>query len=115
MNNKAVYILITIVIILSILTGYLLFSRNTIVAPNTQYQNTIDSLDNEINRYRRHQLYLDSVIISYRNDITDLDRKIDSTENVIVTQRKDYENRIRRAGRYSATELDTFFTNRYSK
>lgn len=115
MNNKTTYILIAIVIVLSILTGYLLFSRNSIAAPTNQYQNTIDSLDNEINRYRQHQLYLDSIIISYRNDITDLDRKIDSTENVIVTQRKYYEERIRRAGRYSATELDTFFTNRYSK
>lgn len=115
MNNKTTYILIAIVIILSILTGYLLFSRHTNVAPTTQYRNTIDSLDNVIDGYRRHQLYLDSVIIGYRNDIKELDRKIDSTQNVIVTQRKDYEERIRRAGRYSATELDTFFTNRYSK
>jgi peptidoglycan hydrolase CwlO-like protein len=113
MNNRAVYILIAIVIVLSILTGYLLFSRNTIVAPNTQYQNTIDSLDNEINRYRQHQLYLDSVIISYRNDISILDNKIDSTKKVIVTQRKDYEERIRRAGRYTTDELDSFFTDRY--
>lgn len=113
MNNKVTYILIGLIIVLSITTGYLFMSRTTPVQPKTQYQNTIDSLDNVIKGYRQHQLYLDSIIIGYRNDIAILDGKIDSTRKVIVTQRKDYEERIRRAGRYTTDELDSFFTDRY--
>ena len=80
-----------------------------------QYHRTIDSLDNKIVTYQKRQLYLDSIIAKYRIDINELDHKIDSTKQLIVIQRKDYEKRIRNASRYSATELDTFFADRYKK
>ncbi len=113
--NKVTYILLGIIIILTIALGMLSTRKHVDINEQIQYQNTIDSLDAKLNKYQRRQLYLDSIIINYRNNMTNLEHKIDSTENIIVTQRKDYEDLIRRAGRYSANELDTFFTNRYSK
>lgn len=98
-----------------ILLGYILITRNfsKTVVDNSAYIQQIDSLNSVILDYKTKQLDLDKKIANYELDIKRLDLQIDSAENKIIEIRNYYDKKIKDAGRYSASELDDFFTKRY--
>jgi predicted nucleic acid-binding Zn-ribbon protein len=98
-----------------ILLGYILITRNfsKTVVDNSAYVHKIDSLNSVILDYRTKQLDLDKKIASYELDIKRLDFQIDSAENKIIEIRHYYDKKIKDISRYSASELDDFFSKRY--
>ena len=101
--------------VILLLLGYIIVTSTTsnVSVKDPIYENKIDSLNRAIADYQKQQLVLDGKISKYELDIKKLDNEIDSTKQVIIDQRKYYGNKIKNAGKYTATELDTFFTNRY--
>jgi uncharacterized protein YlxW (UPF0749 family) len=101
--------------VILLLLGYIIVTSTTsnVSVKDPVYENKIDSLNRAIADYQKQQLVLDGKISKYELDIKKLDNEIDSTKQVIIDQRKYYGNKIKNAGKYTATELDTFFTNRY--
>lgn len=110
--TKTNLILILLVIILA---AWILIARNFSQKPvhNPSYTNKIDSLNNVIFDYKNKQLTLDKKIINFELDVKRLDYQIDSAENKIIEIRNYYDKKIKNASRYSANELDDFFSNRY--
>jgi uncharacterized membrane protein len=94
--------------------AYLLFQKSdsNIVDYNKKQ---IDSL-NVINAgLQKQQEVQDSIIDHYKVEVLNLDHKIDSTEHKLKDLRIHYGKKIRNAGNYTPTELDSFFTNRYKQ
>jgi peptidoglycan hydrolase CwlO-like protein len=115
MKNKTTVILSLAIAVLVcvIITMYTTKPSYTDTQAKAQYQHTIDSLDNVILNYKRDQLELDKKIAGYELDIRRLDFQIDSAENKIIEIRNYYATQIKNIGRFSTTELDDFFSNRY--
>jgi peptidoglycan hydrolase CwlO-like protein len=110
--TKINLVLAAVIVLLFI---YIIIARNfsNPVVDNSKYEAKIDSLDNVILDYRKQQLDLDKKIAGYEIDIRRLDFQIDSAENKIIEIRNYYGQRIKTVGRYSTSELDDFFAKRY--
>ncbi len=80
---------------------------------NFSEQRRIDSLNVRIGKLESRQKISDSLVVKYKQDIAILDHKMDSTKIKVIQIRKYYENKIKDVSRYTPTELDSFFTNRY--
>lgn len=115
MQNKPTVILSLVIAVLVciIIIMYTTKPSYTDAQAKAQYQHTIDSLDNVILNYKRDQLELDKKIAGYELDIRRLDLQIDSAENKIIEVRNYYAERIKNVGRFSTAELDDFFSKRY--
>ena len=73
----------------------------------------IDSLSlliKDLEKSKQEQYVL---IQGYEKQVIVLDHKIDSTEQNILDTRKYYEKKIKNTTKYTTTELDSFFTDRY--
>ena len=85
-------------------------SNTGLTLPNQQL---VDSLSNVVNLLEYRQKEKDSLIQLYREDLVILDVKIKSTENEITNIKQKYEKELADIKRYTVTDLDEFFTNRY--
>ena len=114
--NKVTYILIAIIIILAVIVGVMSVRKPLVYDTHEiEYQNQIDSLNMLINGYRKERYRLDSVIISYKTDISILTHQMDSIENYINWLKQDYNDQINDILGYNANELNKFFTDRYPR
>jgi len=90
------------------------------IKPKTEIEVTdskrqIDSLTNIISSIESQQTKLDSVLSKYQDTVLTLNSKLDSTKLKITKIHIYYGTKIKSAGNYNVTELDSFFTNRYGK
>jgi hypothetical protein len=100
--------------VILLLLGYIAFtSRSHTPTNNLKYKTEIDSLNRAISKYQQHQNVLDKKILDKELVIKELDYEIDSTKQVIIQERKYYGEKIKNAGRYTPTELNSFFSERY--
>jgi len=105
--------LILAAVILLLLGYIIIISRTNTSINDLEYKTEIDSLNRVISTYQQHQVVLDQKISNKELVIKKLDQEIDSTKQVIIQERKYYGDKIKNAGRYTPTELDSFFTERY--
>lgn len=98
-----------------LLLSYILITRNysNTTVEDPKYKSQIDSLNTVILDFKNKQLDLDKKIANYELDIRRLDFQIDSAENKIIEIRNYYGEKIKTVGRYSTSELDRFFADRY--
>jgi hypothetical protein len=110
--NKYVVALLGIVAIL--LVYILAFAGNSDIVDNyAAEKHQIDSLSAEINILKKLQVTQDSIINRHRDSIIALDIVIEAKNQKIIDLRKYYNDKIKNAGSYTPTELDSFFTERY--
>lgn len=107
-------ILVGCLIIIIGVMGYALL-RNTSEDVVDSNKKQIDSLNSINISLQKQQQIQDSIIDHYKVEVLNLDHKIDSTENKLKDLRIYYGKKIRNAGSYTPTELDSFFTNRYKQ
>jgi peptidoglycan hydrolase CwlO-like protein len=73
----------------------------------------IDSLNNNIDSLEKNNKILDSTLIGYTNQISDIDKSIDHIKNEKTTIKEIYHETITNVDHYDNSQLDSFFTNRY--
>ena len=101
--------------VILLLLGYILITRKTNDSVvDLKYKTEIDSLNQAILKYQQHQLVLDKKISDKELVIKELDHEIDSAKQAIIQERKYYGEKIKNAGRYTPTELNSFFSERYN-
>jgi len=101
--------------VILLLLGYILITRKpNSAASDLKYKTEIDSLNQAISKYQQHQIVLDEKITNKELVIEKLDHEIDSTKQAIIQERKYYGEKIKNAGRYTPTELNSFFSERYN-
>jgi len=78
-------------------------------------QQLVDSLSNIISVLEYRQLEKDSLIIGFQQDIIKLDVEIDATETKITQIQEQHEEELNTIERFTVTDLDKFFADRYKK
>lgn len=103
---------VALLILVLLSVGYIVYDRMQ-PSGDEDYRQQIDSLNSRIDSLEDDQLQLDSLIKVYQDSVSVLDHKIDSTKQRITDIRAYYGNKIKDISRYTPTQLDSFFTNRY--
>ena len=78
-------------------------------------QQLVDSLSNVISVLEFRQFEKDSLIIGFQEDISLLDIEIDATETKITQIQNQHEEELNNIERFTVTDLDKFFADRYKK
>ena len=78
-------------------------------------QQIVDSLSNVISVLEYRQLEKDSLIIGFQQDIVKLDVEVDATETRITEIQNQHEEELNNIERFTVTDLDKFFADRYKK
>jgi hypothetical protein len=106
---------IILVAVIALLIGYIILQPTP--QPVDKYAKekaTIDSLNNVVANLIKQQATQDSVIDTYKHKIDSLYVKIAITEKELAKSRKDHGTKIQAASNYTPSEIDNFFSNRYS-
>lgn len=108
---------ISVVIIVSLIVYIILTSRNDNEYKDkyAKQKQEIDSLSKCISVLDIEHRKQDSLIYLYQIQLKGLEEKVDSTKNKITEIKKYYGKKIKDINRYTVTELDSFFTDRYRK
>jgi hypothetical protein len=91
--------------------GYKKFQDNSFNVD--KQRRTIDSLNREILRVDSLHVKNDSVVTVYKDSIVYVDRVIDSQKTKYVQIKHKYDEIRNHVYRYTPTQLDSFFSNRY--
>ena len=78
-----------------------------------QTYNKIDSLNHNIDSVENLNKILDSQLINYNSQISEIDKSIDRIKNQKETIKEIYHEKITNVDHYDNSQLDSFFTNRY--
>lgn len=108
----------TLLIIIALLIAVLIITsgkKEPEVDPYASEKRVIDSLSVLIANLDKEHVKQDSIINSYKIKIESLEYKVDSTKNKITEIRNYYGKKIKDISNYTNAELDSFFTERYSK
>ena len=73
----------------------------------------IDSLNHNIDSVEALNKVLDSQLVKYNTQITEIDKSIDNIKNEKTTIKEIYHEKITNVDHYDNSQLDEFFTNRY--
>jgi hypothetical protein len=80
---------------------------------DVKYQQRLDSLTQVIHLYERKQYELELEAIEFQKKVIILDQQIDSTNQALRNTRKYYEAKINAIDKYTASDLNEFFSTRY--
>ena len=78
-----------------------------------QTYDKIDSLNHNIDSVENLNKILDSQLINYNSQISEIDKSIDRIKNQKETIKEIYHEKITNVDHYDNSQLDSFFTNRY--
>lgn len=104
---------LVIIIIVLIVCLFLTTGSSGSLDKYSKEKREIDSLSLLILDLEKSKQEQYALIQGYEKQVIVLDHKIDSTEQNILDTRKYYENKIKNTNKYTSTELDSFFTDRY--
>lgn len=79
-----------------------------------EYKRTIDSLTNMNKELINHQNKIDSTIKIYEQKVEQVDFQIDHIKEKTTIVREYYHEVGQQAGKYSPTQVDSFFKARYN-
>jgi hypothetical protein len=75
---------------------------------------TIDSLTNVNKQLIEHQKQIDSTIAVYETEINQIDNQVDNIKEKTTIVREYYHEVGQQAGKYTPTQVDSFFKSRYN-
>jgi predicted nucleic-acid-binding protein len=75
---------------------------------------TIDSLINVNKQLIEHQKQIDSTIAIYETEINQIDNQVDNIKEKTTIVREYYHEVGQQAGKYTPTQVDSFFKARYN-
>jgi len=103
---KGIVLLFVLYWVIYILTPSLKISEES--------QKKLDEINQEIKKLEEEQVTLQSKIEEYESQVEEVDQNIEIIKNTKIQVSNDYGKKINSITKYSHTELDKFFTNRYS-
>ena len=92
---------------------WIFFKSNPNADLAKQTYDKIDSLNHNIDSVEAENKKLDTQIIKYTNEISDLDKSIDRIKNEKTTIKEIYHEKITSVDHFDTTEIDKFFADRY--
>lgn len=101
--------------ILAALIVYNIFINNKIQTNIQEYEDKIDNLQTKVDSVNTLNRELDMKINSLHTQMELIDSDISNVQNNIKTIKKQTNEKVNSVDNYSFTELELFFTERYSK
>lgn len=92
---------------------YLIFFLTPRVKMSSEQKQQIDSLNLLIKKIELEQLKLDSNIFEYNKEINKIDLNVEKLKGEKIIIREIYHEKINNIDKYTDSQLDSFFTNRY--
>lgn len=105
--------LFILLVLASILLGYLIFGWTNKDTSSTKYNRTIDSLTQEIIKLDSLHVKQDSFIVIYKDSVMYKDSLIEVEKIKFNDIKKKYNEARTNISKYSNSQLDSFFSNRY--
>ena len=102
-----------ILVVLSILVGYNIFTNNSIRTDVEAYNRKIDSLQNEIDSVENANIVLDNHIEKVDGEINYVETKVTKIQENITILKNETNEKVNAVNDYTAHDLIWFFTNRY--
>ena len=109
MYKKIIYGIIILIALYGII---LLFTRKPQMP--AEYRLAIDSLSATNKVLIEYQKHLDSTISIFKDKVDQVDVKIDNIKNKTIIINRYYTNLGQKVDRYTATQIDSFFKQRYN-
>jgi hypothetical protein len=101
------------IVLLAGAVGFMVYKVKDNSASYYQEQKAIDSLGVIINTLKEQELRLDSTIGVYKHDVVSLGVTVARDKHELEEIKKQQHETINNVRGYNATQLDSFFTNRY--
>lgn len=104
-----------VIIILELIIGILLLTRNLSSKKTSEYvKNQLDSLKTINVELEKKIELLDNTAVIYENKIEELEFKIDNVKEKTTIIKEYYKEQRYNASKYTQTQLDSFFKTRYN-
>lgn len=103
----------TILILLSLLLMYLVFSTRSLNTNIKEYNKKIDRIQSEIDSIQKTNLFIDDRILDLKDQFTILNKDISSVRSNINIIRNNTNEKINSVDKYTIHELTKYFSDRY--
>lgn len=111
LQNKQSLLLVIVIMLI----GYSIFNTNSIRTDVKGYKAEIELLQTKVDSAKVVNLQIDTKIDSVKENVVSITKEIHHIDNTITIVKKQTDEKINHAGRFSNVELEQFFTSRYNK
>jgi peptidoglycan hydrolase CwlO-like protein len=111
LQNKQNILLIIVVALL----GYNIFTTNSIRTDVKGYKDKIELLQTKVDSAQVVNQQIDTKIDSVKENVVSITKEIHHIDNTITIVKKQTDEKVNNAGKFSNVELEQFFASRYNK
>lgn len=104
-----------IIYVVAALLVYLIFTTNGIRTDIKGYKNQIEAIQTKIDSTQTVNDNINTKIDSVKQNVVSITNQIDKINNNITIIKKQTDEKINTVDKFSNTELEFFFTNRYNE
>lgn len=104
-----------LLVIVIILIGYSIFNTNSIRTDVKGYKAEIELLQTKADSAKVVNQQIDTKIDSVKENVVSITKEIHHIDNTITIVKKQTDEKINHAGKFSNVELEQFFASRYNK
>lgn len=104
-----------LLVIVIVLIGYNIFTTSSIRTDVEGYKAKIESIQTKIDSAQVVNKQIDTKIDSVKENVVSITKEIHHIDNTITIVKKQTDEKINHAGKFSNVELEQFFASRYNK
>jgi peptidoglycan hydrolase CwlO-like protein len=111
LQNKQNILLVLVIVLI----GYNIFTTNSIRTDVKGYKDKIELLQTKVDSAKVVNQQIDTKIDSVKENVISITKEIHHIDNTITIVKKQTDEKINHAGKFSNVELEQFFASRYNK
>lgn len=104
-----------LLVIVIVLIGYNIFTTSSIRTDVEGYKAKIESIQTKVDSAQVVNKQIDTKIDSVKENVVSITKEIHHIDNTITIVKKQTDEKINHAGKFSNVELEQFFASRYNK
>jgi esterase/lipase len=112
MNSTKQNIILGIIVVLA---AWNIFNTNSIKTDVKGYQNKIESIQTKVDSAQVVNKQIDVKIDSVKENVVSITKEIHHIDNTITIVKKQTDEKVNNAGKFSNVELEQFFASRYNQ
>jgi hypothetical protein len=101
--------------IIVVLAAWNIFTTNSIKTDVKGYKDKIESIQTKVDSAQVVNKQIDTKIDSVKENVVSITKEIHHIDNTITIVKKQTDEKINHAGKFSNVELEQFFASRYNK
>ena len=101
--------------IIVVLAAWNIFTTNSIRTDVKGYEAKIESIQTKVDSAQVVNKQIDTKIDSVKENVVSITKEIHHIDNTITIVKKQTDEKVNNAGKFSNVELEQFFASRYNK